>query len=354
MGCNKEDFTWNLPRENPYDGQITNTSGYEVPNKDAPKVTTGSEANISDSTSSVSGDINFVGSSEISSYGHCWSINPMPTMADAITNLGTKNSTGIFSSYLSNLSQNTTYYVRAYATNSFGTSYGNQVSFKKDAPEVTTGSATNISDSTSSVSGDIYSVGSSEISSYGHCWSINPMPTMADAITNLGTKNSTGIFSSYLSNLSQNTTYYVRAYATNSFGTSYGNQINFNTTKYEYCADFTSNITDWTSVGWRISSNPNDNTITNDWQNTGTSTLSKTFSMLPGDMSLTFSYGTYYGGDLFSNQSISVKVNSVIYFSGLSSGTEIISLPKGDCLIEFIAIDNNVSESISLSNICIN
>jgi hypothetical protein len=270
LGCNKEDFMWDLPRENPYDGQITDSSGYQVPTVGQITDTSGYE---------------------------------VPN---------------------------------------------------KDAPKVTTGSATNISDSTSSVSGDINFVGSSEISSYGHCWSVNPMPTMADAITNLGTKNSTGIFSSYLSNLSQNTTYYVRAYATNSFGTSYGNQINFNTTKYEYCADFTSNITGWTSVGWWISSNPNDNKITNDWQGTGTSTLSKTFSMLPGDMSLTFSYGTYYGGDLFSNQSISVKVNSVIYFSGLSSGTEIISLPKGDCLIEFIAIDNNVSESISLSDICIN
>lgn len=129
-GCNKVDFVWNLPRENPYDGQINDTSGYHVPNKDAPKVTTGSATNISDSTATVSGDINFIGSSEISTYGHCWSINAMPTMADAITNLGTTNSTGIFSSNLTGLSPNTTYYVRAYATNSYGTSYGNQISFK--------------------------------------------------------------------------------------------------------------------------------------------------------------------------------------------------------------------------------
>jgi hypothetical protein len=133
LGCNKEDFMWNLPRENPYDGQINDTSGYQVPNKDEPKVTTGSATNISESTSTVSGDINSVGSSEISTYGHCWSINPMPTMADAITNLGTTNSTGIFSSNLTGLSPNTTYYVRAYATNSYGTSYGNQVSFKTKA-----------------------------------------------------------------------------------------------------------------------------------------------------------------------------------------------------------------------------
>jgi hypothetical protein len=133
MGCNKEEFIWNLSRSNPNDGQINDTSGLQVPNKAAPKVTTGSATNISKSTSTVSGDLNSVGSIAASSYGHCWSINPMPTVADAITNLGTTNSTGIFSSNLTGLLSNTTYYVRAYATNSYGTSYGNELSFKTKA-----------------------------------------------------------------------------------------------------------------------------------------------------------------------------------------------------------------------------
>jgi hypothetical protein len=132
-GCNKEDFKWNLPRENSYDGQIIDTSGYNVPNKDAPKVTTGSVSNISESTSTVSGDIKSVGSSKVSSYGHCWSINPMPTITDTSTKLGSTSSVGIFSSNLTGLSPNTTYYARSYASNSFGTSYGNQVSFKTKA-----------------------------------------------------------------------------------------------------------------------------------------------------------------------------------------------------------------------------
>lgn len=127
FGCTKEDFLWDLPRENPYDGQINDTSGYQVPNRDAPKVNTGSVSNTTESTSSVSGDITSLGSSQISSYGHCWSLNQMPTINDAITNLGSINSTGIFSSSLIGLTPNTTYRVRAYATNSYGTSYGNQV-----------------------------------------------------------------------------------------------------------------------------------------------------------------------------------------------------------------------------------
>lgn len=134
IGCDKEDFNWNLPRENPYDGQINDASGYQDPSKDAPKVNTGSVGNTTESTSSVSGDITSFGSSEISSYGHCWSLNQMPTITDAITNLGSINSTGIFSSSLTNLSPNTTYYVRAYATNGVGTSYGNQINFTTTMP----------------------------------------------------------------------------------------------------------------------------------------------------------------------------------------------------------------------------
>lgn len=130
MGCDNESFYWNLPRNNPYDGQIMDISGYEVQNKDAPKVNTGSVINTTEFASSVSGDITSVGSSEISSYGHCWSMNQMPTINDATTNLGSINSAGIFSSSITNLSANTTYYVRAYATNSYGTSYGSQISLK--------------------------------------------------------------------------------------------------------------------------------------------------------------------------------------------------------------------------------
>jgi len=133
LGCKKGDFKWDLPRSNPFDGQISDTSGYLVPNRDSPKVLTGLATNISESTSTVSGDIKSIGSASISNYGHCWSMNPMPTILDATTSLGSNVSTGIFSSSLTRLVPNKTYYVRAYAINTFGTSYGNQVSFKTKA-----------------------------------------------------------------------------------------------------------------------------------------------------------------------------------------------------------------------------
>jgi hypothetical protein len=129
-GCNKDDFSWDLPRNNQLDGQIDSGDGIQVPNKNAPKINTGSVSNITASASKVSGEITDIGSSEIYSYGHCWSLSPLPTIANDKTNLGSSNSSGIYTSSLSGLSANTTYYIRAYASNIYGTSYGNQVTFK--------------------------------------------------------------------------------------------------------------------------------------------------------------------------------------------------------------------------------
>ena len=72
----------------------------------------------------------------------------------------------------------------------------------------------------------------------GVCWSVNPNPTMEDKHTEDGT--GVGQFVSNLPNLAINTTYYLRAYATNEVGTSYGEEVTFTTLEgnfingYEY------------------------------------------------------------------------------------------------------------------------
>jgi uncharacterized protein (TIGR02145 family) len=79
-------------------------------------------------TSAVSGgNITNNGGSLVTSRGVCWSTSPNPTTANNITTNG--SGTGSFTSTLTGLTANTTYYVRAYAINSAGTAYGNQVSF---------------------------------------------------------------------------------------------------------------------------------------------------------------------------------------------------------------------------------
>ena len=76
--------------------------------------------------------------------------------------------------------------------------------------------------------GNISSDGGASITARGVCWSTSSNPTVA--LTTKTTDGSgTGIFSSSITGLAANTTYYVRAYATNSAGTGYGNQLVFTT-----------------------------------------------------------------------------------------------------------------------------
>lgn len=84
--------------------------------------------------------------------------------------------------------------------------------------------ATSITEYSFNIEGTITATGGSQITSYGHCWSTNENPTINDNCTNLGITDKIGSFKSTIENLSVNTTYYVRAYATNSQGTAYGEQ----------------------------------------------------------------------------------------------------------------------------------
>lgn len=101
-----------------------------------PQVTTTAVSNITATTATAGGTIVSDGGSKVTASGVCWSkTNPSPTIAD--DTLKTNTATGTFTGQMKNLSTITTYYVRAYATNSAGTGYGATVSFKSPnkAPE---------------------------------------------------------------------------------------------------------------------------------------------------------------------------------------------------------------------------
>ena len=119
----------------------------------------------------------------------------------------------------------TTYYLKAYATNSIGTAYGNQVSFTTTAeiPTLTTNVATSVTATTAFSGGNITSDGGSLVTARGVCWATTQNPTVANSNTTSGTGS--GSYVSNISGLTAGTTYYVRSYAINSIGTAYGNQI---------------------------------------------------------------------------------------------------------------------------------
>ena len=197
-----------------------------------PTVSTAPLGSITTTTVLTGGNVSSDGGVVVTNRGVVWSTSPTPTIS-----LSTKTSdgsgTGSFTSSLSGLTPSTTYYVRAYATNSAGTGYGNEITFTTSTPVVlptlSTVSASSITTTSATSGGNISSDGGASITARGVVWSTSPTPTIS-----LSTKTSdgsgTGSFTSSLSGLTPSTTYYVRAYATNSAGTGYGNEITFTTT----------------------------------------------------------------------------------------------------------------------------
>lgn len=107
------------------------------------------------------------------------------------------------------------------------------VKFKKVKLSVPTVScaaeATNIKETSFDIGGDLKATGGQTVTSYGHCWSMTPNPTIADNRTNNGSTQATGEFKSTLTGLTPFTTYYVRAYAENEMGISYSEEVSVTT-----------------------------------------------------------------------------------------------------------------------------
>ena len=196
-----------------------------------PTLTTNDVTNITAISATSGGNITDNGGLSVTARGVCWSTSPNPTVSDSNTTNGT--GTGSFTSSITELQIGTTYYVRAYATTNAGTGYGEQVSFttRNGIPTVTTTEITNIEGTYANGGGNITDDGGLAVTARGVCWSTSPSPTLANSHTTNG--SGAGSFSSYMTGLTMGTTYYVRAYATNSFVTVYGNQLSFTITNDE-------------------------------------------------------------------------------------------------------------------------
>jgi uncharacterized protein (TIGR02145 family) len=192
-----------------------------------PSVTTVSVSDITTTTATVGGYVSDDGNETVTARGICWSTNQNPNTTDNKTEEGT--GIGSFSSTLTGLSANSPYYVRAYATNIAGTSYGDQVTFNTlqdvSEPSVTTAGISAITQTTATGGGNVSNDGGATVTAKGVCWSTSLNPTTSDSKTVDG--SGTGSFTSSLTGLSENTPYHVRAYATNSTGTAYGDDLQF-------------------------------------------------------------------------------------------------------------------------------
>ncbi|MEI6823815.1 MAG: hypothetical protein WCL51_17940, partial [Bacteroidota bacterium] len=173
------------------------------------------------------GNITYDGGYTVTTRGVCYSTSPGPTTASSKVTSGTGS--GVFSATMTGLTPNTKYYVRAFGTNAVSTYYGNEISFttSNGAISLTTTTPYSVTINSATSGGNITDNGGSAVTARGVCWSLNSNPTIADNHT--VNSSGSGSYSSFITGLSINNTYYVRAYATNATGTYYGNAIFFST-----------------------------------------------------------------------------------------------------------------------------
>jgi uncharacterized protein (TIGR02145 family) len=211
-----------------------------------PVLITESATDITINSATLGGDITSDGGAAVTVRGVCWGEDDNPTIEGDHMEAGT--GIGIFTCPVEGLDPNTIYHVRAYARNSVGIAYGNEVVFATAiaAPVITTAQVSAIT-ATSAVSGGVISYdGGAQITESGICWSTTPQPDLDDSFV----LNSSGAstFSSTLTNLSSGTRYYVRAYVKNSEWTVYGGPMTFITK----VADIEGNLYNTVMVGTQV------------------------------------------------------------------------------------------------------
>lgn len=193
-----------------------------------PVLTTRAVTDITTTTAVSGGEITNDGGAAIIVKGICWNTSEEPTIEN---NNSTESSTSaIFSSSLSNLAPGTTYYVRAYATNSAGTGYGESVTFKTmgDKPVAQAKSVSNITINSATLTGSVNPNLLSTAVSFEWGTSINYGNTIL-APGSPASGSASSDFSADLTGLAPGTTYHFRVKAINGLGTTNSDDMQFTT-----------------------------------------------------------------------------------------------------------------------------
>lgn len=196
--------------------------------EEIPIVTTSAITNITGTTVTCGGTITDEGSGTVLERGVCWSTGITPTTADSKTTDGA--GAGSFTSNITGLNGATTYYVRAYATNSAGTGYGMAMSFTTlgQVPSAITQSATNVTSTSATLNASINAnyLSTTVTFEYGTSTNYgNSVPISQNPVTG----NSSTTVSLNVSGLIEGKTYHFRVKTENSLGIIYGSDVTFTT-----------------------------------------------------------------------------------------------------------------------------
>lgn len=192
-----------------------------------PQLTTYEVTSVGQDTALYSAELLSSGNGTIIRKGICFGDqNPPDTSAQV---LESQSQTDFFWGTLRNLEANTLYYLRAFAQNEAGISYGNTVSFrtKTGLPALLTGIADQISQTTAVLHGTVLNDGGAEVETRGFCWGTQPNPDLSGNFVE--TASGIGEFSATITGLSPISGYYYRAFALNEAGLAYGETKEFST-----------------------------------------------------------------------------------------------------------------------------
>ena len=198
--------------------------GFTTSSVVAPTVNTLAVTGVTYTTATLAGSITSDGGAAVTECGFRYSTSPMFGSYETVTCSSVSNNFGYS---LEGLNTGTTYYVKAYATNEVGTSLGEMQTFTTNsylAPAVTTLAASGITVTSATLNGTVTSDGGAEITERGFVYSTSPLFGTTSTITS---DSETYSFSANITELTPSTTYYYKAYATNSVGTTYGEILNF-------------------------------------------------------------------------------------------------------------------------------
>ena len=194
-----------------------------------PTVTTVEIINVTVSSAVCVSRVIANGGSEVTERGVCWSsTNLFPNLMDSYESSGT--GMGSYNITMTGLEADTKYYVRSYAINNQGVSYGECLLFHTSdgLPTVITVPVTQITANSAVGGGNVIDEGASSVIERGICWSTNPEPSIDNYHGNNGIGS--GNYSVNMNGLTSGTPYYVRAYAKNLYGLVYGEVVSFTPT----------------------------------------------------------------------------------------------------------------------------
>jgi len=204
----------------------------------APTVTTSAVTNILSTSCSGNGNITATGGTNATRRGFCYKVGTSgdPTTADSVAFDDGSFGTGVYTKSIAGLTASTNYRIRAYAINSVGTGYGStvQVATTIGTPLVVTNAVDGIACTIATLNGSITSVGDENADMRGFVWATSthgippgaPPAPYSDNWTAFGSFG-VGAFDHDLATLTEGQSYYVRAFAHNSLGYSYGTEVSF-------------------------------------------------------------------------------------------------------------------------------